>query len=74
MAQQRAVVVSDDGASWFLGGDPEEGHHPYEEDSDGDECRQALPHLLDEGWSVVSVTPGSGANDENSFWLVIIKK
>ena len=74
MAQQRAVIVSDDGDSWFLAGDPEEGHHPYEEDGDGEECRRALPHLLEEGWTVTSTTAGSGSADDNSYWLVIVQK
>jgi len=74
MAQQRAVIVSDDGDSWLLAGDPEEGHHPYEEDGDGDDCRQALPHLLDEGWSIQSVSAGSGSGDENAFWFVVVSK
>jgi hypothetical protein len=33
-----------------------------------------LPHLLDEGWIVVSTTPGSGSADDNSFWLVVVQK
>ena len=31
-------------------------------------------HHLDEGWKVVSTTSGSGARDDNSYWLVVLQK
>ncbi|MAG56628.1 MAG: hypothetical protein CMJ83_10095 [Planctomycetes bacterium] len=74
MPRHRAVIVSDDGSSWFLLGDAQEHEPPYEEDEDGEETRQALPHLLDEGWKILSTTPGSGARDDNSYWLVLLQK
>lgn len=66
---QRFVVVSDNGESWVLGGDPDEA-----ELNSGKDDQQALPELLRNGWSSKSVTPGSGTKDDSSYWLVLLEK
>lgn len=66
---QRFVVVSDNGESWLLGGDPDE----RKMSSKGDD-QQAMPKLLKEGWTTKSVTPGSGTKDDSSYWLVLLEK
>ncbi len=66
---QRFVVVSDNGESWVLDGDPDEG-----ELTSGKDDQQALPQLLKAGWSSKMVTPGSGTKDESSYWLVLLEK
>lgn len=60
------VIVSDSGESWALNGDP------ANVDENGD--HELLPQLLADGWKVVSVTPGSGAKDDTSYWLVLLSK
>ncbi len=60
---QVCVIVSDSGESWALNGDDR-----------GDEENRLLPALLAEGWNVASVTPGSGAKDDTSYWLVVLGK
>lgn len=60
------VVVSDSGESWPLNGD--------QEHADEGEKNDLLPRLLAEGWSVASITPGSGAKDDTSYWLVHLSK
>ena len=74
MAKQRAVIVNDTGSSWLLAGDPDEETHPYEEGDDGEGCQHALPALLEEGWTVVSMNGGSGSKDDAAYWLVILQK
>ena len=64
--QQCFVIVSDSGESWALTGDA------LAKDGDGD--NDLLPGLLSSGWQVVSVTPGSGAKDDTSYWLVLLAK
>lgn len=64
MENQRLIIVSDAGESWALSGD--EDH--------ADESNAILPRLLNEGWRVASVTPGSGAKDDTSYWLVVLGK
>lgn len=66
MANQKQcfVIVSDAGESWALSGD--------DHDNDGD--NDLLPQLLSDGWSAISVTPGSGAKDDSSYWLVLLTK
>jgi len=66
---QRFVVVSDNGESWVLGGDPDEGKFTHRNDD-----QHALPQLLKDGWSSKMVTPGSGTKDESSYWLVLLEK
>jgi len=66
---QRFVVVSDNGESWVLGGDPDDGKF-----TSGKEDQHALPELLKEGWSSKSVTAGSGTKDDSSYWLVLLGK
>lgn len=66
---QRFVVVSDNGESWLLGGDPDEAKF-----SSGNDDQHALPQLLEEGWSSKMVTPGSGTKDDSSYWLVLLEK
>ena len=58
------VIVSDNGESWALNGDSENVN----------EENELLPKLLKEGWYVHSVTPGSGAKDDTSYWLVLLLK
>ena len=65
---QRFVVVSDNGESWVLGGDPDDGKFTSGND------QQALPALLEDGWSSTSVTAGSGTKDDSSYWLVLLEK
>jgi len=60
------VIVSDSGESWALNGD----HANVDENGD----HELLPRLLADGWKVVSVTPGSGAKDDTSYWLVLLSK
>lgn len=75
MRQHRVVIVTGDGASFLLQGDPDEGTAPYEVDEDGDDAMQALPALLSEGWSVVSVSPGAATMDEDPpTWLAVIER
>ena len=62
------VVVSDAGESWALEGDEEFG-----ESSKGDD-NELLPKMLSDGWTVSSVTAGSGSKDETSYWLVLLVK
>ena len=64
-AKQCFVIVSDSGESWALNGD---------DDNDKDENHELLPTLLKDGWQVQSVTPGSGAKDDTSYWLVLLTK
>ncbi len=66
---QRFVVVSDNGESWLLGGDPGEGKFTTDKDE-----QHALPQLLKDGWSPKLVTPGSGTKDDSSYWLVLLEK
>ncbi|MEM6954069.1 MAG: hypothetical protein AAF411_25985 [Myxococcota bacterium] len=66
---ERFVVVSDNGESWVLGGDPDEGKHATKQDE-----QHAMPALLADGWSVSSVTPGSGTKDDSSYWLVLVER
>jgi hypothetical protein len=66
---QRFVVVSDNGESWVLGGDPDDG-----EFTSGKDDQHALPQLLKDGWSSKMVTPGSGTKDDSSYWLVLLEK
>lgn len=66
---QRFVVVSDNGESWVLGGDPDEGKF-----TSGKEDQHALPELLEAGWSSKSITAGSGTKDDSSYWLVLLEK
>jgi len=66
---QRFVVVSDNGESWVLGGDPDEGEFTSNNDD-----QHALPQLLEDGWSSKSITPGSGTKDDSSYWLVLLEK
>ena len=66
---QRFVVVSDNGESWVLGGDADDGKYTSKKDE-----QQALPQLLGEGWTSKSVTPGSGTKDDSSYWLVVLEK
>ena len=66
---QRFVVVSDNGESWVLGGDPDDG-----EFASGKDDQHALPQLLKDGWSSKMVTPGSGTKDDSSYWLVLLEK
>lgn len=60
------VIVSDSGESWALNGDQ------ANVDKDGD--HELLPRLLAKGWTVDSVTPGSGAKDDTSYWLVLLSQ
>ena len=66
---QRFVVVSDNGESWVLGGDPDDGKF-----TSGNDDQHALPKLLDDGWTSTVVTPGSGTKDDASYWLVLLEK
>ncbi len=66
---QRFVVVSDNGESWVLDGDPDE-----DKLGSGDDDQAALPQLLEDGWSSKTVTPGSGTKDDSSYWLVLLEK
>ena len=66
---QRFVVVSDNGESWVLGGDPDDGNF-----TSGKDEQHALPALLQDGWSSTSITPGSGTKDDSSYWLVLLEK
>jgi hypothetical protein len=66
---QRFVVVSDNGESWVLGGDPDDGRF-----TSGKDDQHALPQLLKDGWSSKTVTPGSGTKDDSSYWLVLLEK
>lgn len=66
---QRFVVVSDNGESWLLGGDPEEAKFASSNDD-----QHALPALLKDGWVSKSVTAGSGTKDDSSYWLVVLEK
>jgi hypothetical protein len=66
---QRFVVVSDNGESWVLGGDPDDGKF-----TSGKGDQHALPELLNDGWSSKSVTAGSGTKDDSSYWLVLLEK
>ena len=66
---QRFVVVSDNGESWVLSGDPDEGTF-----TSGGDDQHALPQLLKDGWSSKMVTPGSGTKDDSSYWLVLLEK
>lgn len=66
---QRFVVVSDNGESWVLGGDPNDG-----EFTSGKDDQHALPQLLEDGWTSKTVTPGSGTKDDSSYWLVLLEK
>ena len=66
---QRFVVVSDNGESWVLGGDPED-----EKFGSGTDDPHVLPQLLDDGWLSKTVTPGSGTKDDSSYWLVLLEK
>lgn len=61
---QCCVIVSDSGESWALNGDTK----------NSDEKNELLPRLLSDGWAVHSVTPGSGAKDDTSYWLVLMAK
>lgn len=63
-ASQRLVIVSDSGESWALNGDEEFKDKVGEND--------LLPRLLADGWQVQSVTAGSGAKDDSSYWLVLV--
>lgn len=63
-SEQCFVIVSDAGESWALNG--------AEHDSDGE--NDLLPRLLKNGWTTHSVTPGSGAKDDSSYWLVLLIK
>lgn len=65
---QRFVVVSDNGESWLLGGDPDEKKYAKNDE------QHALPGLLEDGWVSKSVTPGSGTKDDSSYWLVVVEK
>lgn len=58
------VIVSDSGESWALNGDSDNEN----------EKNELLPELLQAGWKVQSVTPGSGAKDDTSYWLVLLSK
>jgi hypothetical protein len=58
------VIVSDSGESWALNGD----------NQNADDKNELLPSLLADGWKVESVTPGSGAKDDTSYWLVLVTK
>ena len=58
------VIVSDSGESWALNGDEE----------NSDDKNELLPRLLKNGWEVQSVTPGSGAKDDTSYWMVLMTK
>ena len=60
---QVCVIVSDSVESWALNGDDR-----------GDDENRLLPTMLTDGWKVVSVTPGSGAKDDTSYWLVVVEK
>lgn len=64
--KQCLIIVSDSGESWALNGDDDNG------DSDGNQ--DVLPGLLADGWQVSSVTPGSGAKDDSSYWMVLLAK
>ena len=66
---QRFVVVSDNGESWVLSGDPDDGTFISSKDE-----QHALPQLLKDGWSSKLVTPGSGTKDDSSYWLVLLEK
>lgn len=58
------VIVSDSGESWALNGDTKN-------ESDSNDL---LPRLLADGWATHSVTPGSGAKDDTSYWMVLMVK
>jgi len=60
------VIVSDSGESWALNGDDANN------DKDGE--NDLLPRLLADGWQALTVTPGSGAKDDTSYWLVLLTK
>ena len=62
--RQCLIIVSDSGESWALAGDSENKSKEGEND--------LLPRLLVDGWQVQSVTPGSGAKDDSSYWLVLL--
>lgn len=55
-APMQRVVVSDDYTSWLLKG---EGNERYGEG-------EALPRLLAEGWTIVSVSSSCGQNNTSS--------
>ena len=61
---QCLVIVSDSGESWSLNGD----------EKNSDDKNELLPRLLNDGWAVRSVTAGSGAKDETSYWMVLMEK
>ena len=63
---QCLVIVSDSGESWALNGD--------DANVDKDDNHELMPRLLSKGWHVESVTPGSGAKDDTSYWLVLLSK
>lgn len=63
---QCLVLVSDSGESWALNGDTE--------NDDESEKNDLLPQLLKQGWSVQTVTSGSGSKDDTSYWLVLLAK
>lgn len=63
---QCLVLISDSGESWALNGD-----QPNADDS---EKNDLLPRLLEQGWTVASVTAGSGSKDDTSYWLAVLAK
>lgn len=63
---QCLVIVSDSGESWALNGD--------QSNADKDDKNELLPRLLSKGWNVESITPGSGAKDDTSYWLVLLSQ
>ena len=63
---QCLVIVSDSGESWALNGD--------KANEDKNENNELLPQLLAKDWKVDSVTPGSGAKDDTSYWLVLMSQ
>jgi len=64
--KQCLVIVSDSGESWALNGD----HANVDKDGDN----ELLPRLLADDWKVESITPGSGAKDDTSYWMVLLVK
>ncbi len=62
--KQCFVIVSDNGESWALNGDEE----------NGEEENNALPQMIQQGWTPQSVTPGSGSKDDTSYWMVWLTK
>lgn len=63
---QCLVIVSDSGESWALNGD--------EANVDKNDNNELMPQLLAKGWKVDSITPGSGAKDDTSYWLVLLSQ